>query len=196
MNVRPHPRYAELVYRLGTIVPKPHAWQSITFRSVELEHATPKEIISGEGSLRHGGRWNAPETFPVIYSSTRPGTAVEEAFRLAADYELSPDDLKPRITCGIASDLARVIDLTRSALPTWLKLAEWMFEDFSGINRSGFETLCQAFGRAARNSGISALLCPSVRVAEGINLVVFRDRLRKAEMVQLLGEEELQKYLA
>jgi RES domain-containing protein len=196
MNVRPNPRYAEFVYRIGKISPNPAPWKGVTFRSVELEHAAPKHILSGEGSYKFGGRWNAPETFPVIYSSTRPGTAIEEAFQLAADYELTPEDLKPRVTCGIQWDLSRVLDLTAANLPTWLNLAKWMLEDFSHINDGGFETLCQALGRAARNSGASAILCPSARVAGGVNLVVFPDRVRRDESMQLLGEDELQKYLA
>jgi len=196
MNVRPNPRYAEFVYRIGRLSPAPARWAGLTFRSVELEHASPDEILSGEGSRRFGGRWNAPETFPVIYSSTRPGTAIEEAFQLAADYELSPDDLKPRITCGVEWDLARVIDLTQNNLPAWLKLANWMQEDFLRINDAGFETLCQAFGRAARNSMISAILCPSARMEGGVNVVVFRDRLRRTETMRLLGEDELKNYLA
>ena len=111
MNVRPNARYAEFVYQLGKFSPKSAPWRGVTFRSVELEHASSEQILSGEGSLKYGGRWNAPEAFPVIYSSTRPGTAVEEAFQLAADYELVPDDLKPRLTCGIEWNLSRVIDL-------------------------------------------------------------------------------------
>jgi RES domain-containing protein len=196
MKVRPNPRYPEFVYRLGKISPKPAPWRGVAFRSVELEHASPEQIASGEGSLKSGGRWNAPESFPVIYSSTRPGTAVEEAFQLAADYELTPDDLKPRITCGIEWNLSRVIDLIKRDLPPWLKLADWMQENFSRINESGFETLCQALGRAVRNSGVSALICPSARVPDGVNLVVFRDRLRTSETMRLLGEEELKKHLA
>jgi RES domain-containing protein len=196
MSVRPNARYAEFVYRLGKLSPKAAPWRGITFRSVELEYAVPEQIVSGEGSLKFGGRWNAPESFPVIYSSTHPGTAIEEAFQLAADYELAPDDLKPRITCGIEWNLSRVIDLTGSGLPAWLKLADWMQENFSRINESGFETLCQALGRAARNSGASALISPSARVTGGVNLVVFRDRLRTAESMRLLGKEELTKYLA
>lgn len=195
-KVRPNGRYAEFVFRLAKLSPKPTAWKGVTFRTVELEHAPPAHILSGEGSLKHGGRWNAPESFPVIYSSTRPGTAVEEAYQLARDYELTPNDLKPRITCGIEWELLRVIDFTRSGLPPWLKLADWMKESFSRINEVGFETLCQALGRAARNVGNSAILCPSVRVPEGVNLVVFRDRLRKSERMRLLGEDELNKYLA
>ena len=196
MNVRANPRYAEFVYRLRRLAPRPDPWKGVTFRSVELEHALPEQILSGEGSYKHGGRWNAPESFPVIYSSTRPGTAAEEAFQLADDYDLTPDDLKPRVIVGIEWDLSRVIDLTRSDLPAWLELEEWTQENFSRINDNGFETLCQALGRAARNLGISAMLCPSVRVADGMNLVTFRDRVRKAETMRVLGEDELKKYLA
>jgi RES domain-containing protein len=196
MNVRPHPRYAEFVHHIRTLSAAPARWAGVSFRSVELEHARPDKILSGEGSRRFGGRWNAPGTFSVIYSSTKPGTAVEEAFQLAADYELSPDDLKPRVTCGIECDLARVIDLTQKNLPSWLKPTKWMQEDFLRINDSGFETLCQAFGRAARNSMISAILCPSARVESAVNLVVFCDRLRRDETMRLLGEEELKKHLA
>jgi hypothetical protein len=88
-----------------------------------------------------------------------------------------------------------VIDLTIDGLPSWLEVAAWLKEDFEKINDAGNETLCQAFGRAARNSGISGMFCPSARVPNGINLVVFRDRLRKTDSMRVLGEEELHKYL-
>lgn len=171
-------------------------WRGVTFRSVDLAYASPASVLSGEGSLKAGGRWNAPGAFSAVYSSTRPGTAVEEAFQLAADFQLAPDDLKPRITCGIEWELSSVLDLTVADLPAWLKLSNWMRENFTKINDSGFETICQAFGRAARNSGVAGILCPSVRVKGGINLVVFRDRMRKAELARVLGEAELKKYLA
>ncbi len=66
MKVRPNPRYSEFVYRLARFSPKPADWSGVTFRSVELEHASPEQILSGDGSFKHGGRWNAPESFPVI----------------------------------------------------------------------------------------------------------------------------------
>jgi len=71
-----------------------------------------------------------------------------------------------------------------------------MREEFTKINDCGFETLCQAFGRAVRNSGVIGMLCPSVRVKGAINLVVFRDRMRKTEVARVLGEAELDLYLA
>ncbi len=194
MKVRPHPRYRELVQRLGRINLQPATWSGITFRSVELRHAAADQIVSGEGSFRCGGRWNAPDTFPVIYSSTRPATAVEEAYQLAADYELAPDDLQPRVICAIDWDLALVLDLTGGTM-TWMNLTEWIQEDFRRVNDSGSETLAQAFGRAARNAGVSSILCPSARVRGGVNLVVFRDRLRKGDTIRVVREDELKKYL-
>lgn len=195
VNVRPNVRYAEFVSRLRGISPAPGSWQGVAFRSVALEYGKPEQITSGEGSLKFGGRWNAPGTFSVVYASTRPGTAIEEAFHLAAEYEFMPDHLKPRLTCGIEWKLGRVLDLTDKNLPGWLKLEKWMRENFARINHHGSETLCQALGRAARNLGMSAILYPSARVPDGVNLAVFRHRLRKEETMRLLGEEELKKYL-
>src|SRR4051812_47112455 len=126
MRVRPNPRYTEFAHRIGR---RPNAvpWEGITFRSVQLEFATPAKVLSGRGSLLYGGRWNAPGTFPVIYSSTRPGTAVDESFHLAADFELSPNDLRPRVTCGIEWKLSSTIDLTRDgSVPGWLDLDAWL----------------------------------------------------------------------
>ena len=194
MKLRPNPRYAEFANHLRTMAPALSPWTGVTFRSVRLEHATPEKILSGEGSLRCGGRWNAPASFAVVYSSTRPGTAAEEAFRLASDFGLRPEELKPRLVCGIEWKLARVLDLMQPVLPDWLRLSDWMQEQFAQINDGGFETLCQAFGRASRNSGVSALLSPSLRATGGVNLVVFRDRLRKTEGMRLLGEDELKRH--
>ena len=91
--------------------------------------------------------------------------------------------------------LARVIDLTGNNLPGWLKLTNWMQEDFLHINDSGFETLCQAFGRAARNSMISAILCPSARV-ERSQSSRFPGPVCAGMRDAPLGEEELKNYSA
>jgi hypothetical protein len=80
-------------------------------------------------------------------------------------------------------------------LPSWLDIAAWLKENFEKINDAGNETLCQAFGRAARSSGFGGMFCPSARVPNGINLVVFCDRLRKSDSIRVLGKGELDKYL-
>jgi hypothetical protein len=42
---------------------------------------------------------------------------------------------------------------------------------------------------------ISAILCPSARVEGGVDLAVFRDRLRRNEKMRLLREDKLKNYL-
>jgi len=196
VKVRPHSRYAEFAYRLGRSSAKRTPWKGISFRSVTLDFAKPEQIVSGEGSREYGGRWNAPGLFPVVYSSTRPGTAIDEAFHLAADFQLSTNDIKPRVTCGIEWQLSSTIDLTVTDVPSWIEIEAWLKEDFGKINDGGAETLCQAFGRAARSAGVVAMLCPSARVRNGVNLVVFRDRLAESDRMRVLGKAELAKYLA
>jgi hypothetical protein len=80
MNVRPNPRYAEFVHCIRTLSPAPARWAGVTFRSVELEHASPDKILSGEGSRRFGGRWNAPGTFPVIIPAQGQGRQSRKLF--------------------------------------------------------------------------------------------------------------------
>jgi hypothetical protein len=58
-----------------------------------------------------------------------------------------------------------------------------------------YNSHAKAFGHAARNSMISAILCPSARVEGGVDLAVFRDRLRRNEIMRLLHEDELKNYL-
>jgi RES domain-containing protein len=196
VKARSHVRYAEFAYRFGRSSLRPGSWKGVTFRSVALEFAKPDQLVSGEGSRIYGGRWNAPGSFPAVYSSTKPGIAADEAFHLAANFELSPDDIKPRVTCGIEWRLSSVIDLTATDLPSWIELGAWLQEDFGKINDGGAETLCQAFGRAVRSLAIVAMLCPSARVANGVNLVVFPDRLARSDRIRVLGKGELTKHLA
>jgi RES domain-containing protein len=170
-------------------------WNGVTFRSIELQYAKAADILSGAGSLKFGGRWNAPDSFPVIYSSTRPGTAVEEAYQLAAEFDLKRADLRPRLTCGIEWELSSVLDLTKTGLPSWIELAKWSQEDYRAINDRGFESVCQAFGRTVRSLGAAGILSASAYVDGGVNLMVFHDSLRKTDRIRLLAEDEMTKHL-
>gem|GEM_PF-5121778 len=65
MKVRPNPRYKEFVVRLPPLFAHMTPWRGITFRSVDLAYASPAHMLSGEGSLKAGGRWNAPGLFQL-----------------------------------------------------------------------------------------------------------------------------------
>jgi RES domain-containing protein len=195
MAMRENPLHREFVAHAKRAVGDCGAWRGVTFRSVELEFAKKNSILAGEGSFKAGGRWNAPGMLAAIYSSVRPGTAADEAFGIAARYQLATTEIVPRVVVGIEWRLKRVLDLTRADTPAWVNLTEWLAEDFRAINRQGWETLAQAVGRAAFSARIEALLAPSAVVAGGINLVVFKKTPAAAVSGRVLGAAELERYL-
>ncbi len=54
------------------------SWSGVIFRSVSPRYARAADIISGYGSYRAGGRWNAPGLY-AIYGSIEPGLAADES---------------------------------------------------------------------------------------------------------------------
>lgn len=195
MMLRENPLYPEFAAHAERAVADCREWQGVTFRSVEMGFAKENSLLAGEGSFRAGGRWNAPGMLAAIYSSLRPGTAADEAFRLASRFGLASTEISPRVIVGIEWRLNRVLDLTRTDAPEWVKLPDWLAEDFRAINRQGWETLAQAVGRAAFAAGIEALLAPSAVVAGGTNLVVFKAVPAAAVSGRVLGTGELERYL-
>lgn len=193
--MKPNPLYG--IFRAALEQAQEHVrpWKGVAFRSVELGFAKQPHLLSGDGSWEAGGRWNAPKLFRAIYCSLRPGTAVEEAFALAEGFGLAGGELRPRVTVGLEWDLPKVLDLIRAPLPETRDLSAWLKEEFDRINRRGFETVAQAFGRAAWKRGLSGLIVPSARVPGGVNLVVFGDAVREGKTVRVLGGAELARYL-
>jgi len=195
MKLKSNPRYDEFIKALQEMSKGAVPWEGVTFRSAELEFAKARKILDGKGSVIAGGRWNPPDAFRTIYSSVRPGTAVEEAFGLATDFGLGEAELRPRLTVGLEWKLAKTLDLTSANLPDWIDLTAWLKEDFRTINRQGFETLAQAFGRACHATRITGFFCPSAQVPGGVNLVAFKDHVRPPSLARVLEKEKLREFL-
>jgi RES domain-containing protein len=195
MTLKPNPRYDQFRVATHGMVNELAPWKGLTFRTVDLAFSRAHKILDGKGSLIAGGRWNGPASFKTIYSSLRPGTAIEEAYGIASRFGLSQADLYPRLTVGLEWDLAKTLDLTRSNLPDWIDLPSWLKEDFRSINRQGFETLAQAFGRACFDEDITGIFCPSALIPAGVNLVAFKTRIRRPHYVRVLEKDELRKFL-
>jgi hypothetical protein len=54
-------------------------WSGVIFRSVSPRYARVADVVSGYGSYRAGGRWNAPGIY-AIYGGIEPGLAADESF--------------------------------------------------------------------------------------------------------------------
>jgi len=195
MKLKPNPRYREFRQTLKKMMEWKHSWNGMTFRSVKLPYARRNVILDGKGSFTTGGRWNPPGTFLTIYSSQGPDTAANEAFSIARHFGLDENELRPRVTVALWWRLAGVIDITDPLLPGWIDVTTWLKEDFRAINRQGFETLAQAFGRASYQAGLTGFFCPSSTSENGRNLVVFKNRLVGLSSVRILGANQLDDFI-
>jgi RES domain-containing protein len=86
--LQPHPLYTFFAERLSLTPPK--SWSGIGFRSVIPRYANARDMISGVGSFRGGGRWNAPGIY-AVYASLEPGLSVNEAMRVVLGSHYHPN---------------------------------------------------------------------------------------------------------
>jgi RES domain-containing protein len=148
-------------------------WRGFAYRVTTLDYPRPRDILMGQGSFLHGGRWNAPGSFRAVYGSTTDVVAVQES-RANAEYAGIPLPFKrPRLLVVVELALGRVLDLTSpEALRAMSVTAdELRAEDWRKVQADGFESFTQSLGRAVFESRANGLLVPSARVSDGVTVV-------------------------
>jgi RES domain-containing protein len=76
-------------------------------------HLAPHhDPLSGEGARMHGGRFNPPGSFPVLYLCKSRSCAVAELQRLGERQVIGVEGLLPRVLYRYEVSLDRVLDLT------------------------------------------------------------------------------------
>jgi RES domain-containing protein len=68
--------------------------------------------LSGEGARIHGGRFNPPDSFAVVYLCTTRACAVAELRHRGAGLTIGVEGLLPRVLYRYEVGLERVLDLT------------------------------------------------------------------------------------
>jgi RES domain-containing protein len=139
--------------------------------------------LSGEGARLIGGRWNPPNSFPVLYAASDVGAAAWEVFRTARRYDLEAAQLLPRILWTIEIQLERVLDFTDAAVRDAAHLPIPVITD-DDIR------LCQAYGDAAHYLGIEGILAPS-NAGAGSTVAVFINRLGSQSSARVVANEIL-----
>ena len=168
-------------------------WQGASYRVTTLDYPRPASILSGEGSFLFGGRWNAPGAFRAVYGSTSDVVAVAES-RANAEYAGMPYPFRtPRLLVAIEFDLRRVLDLTTAEARDALGITfdEFRDEDWRKMEAAGTESCTQAFGRAAYEIGANAILVPSARVPDGVNIAYFPENLEQSAEATICEPEKL-----
>jgi RES domain-containing protein len=190
--LKPHPDFDAIAQRVRQLRPLAAPWQGTVFRSVRPKYWASEDFLSGEASKRHGGRWNAPSSFRVVYLSLSLDTALEEVKGWSRYYGLQPEAALPRVFAAIEADLSETLDLMDGAIRQRLQvsLERMTREDWRAANERGREALTQAIGRAAFEAEFEGLVVPSAQDPEGGNLLVFPDKLLDRSKLQELGAFE------
>ena len=151
--------------------------------------------LSAIGSVRSGGRYNAPNTFPVLYCADSQMTALleVEALFTMADGQLKGAPRDPDLVLSLRCELARVLDLTDdrfySELGTTRNELVSLTPSRFILNARGDETPTQILGAACSFSGgISALKVPSAANSDGYCLDILPDSLLVGEHVTILDD--------
>lgn len=174
MSLEPHPDFALLSRGMARTLPLTEPWQGIVYRSTSERYANAHDLISGEGAMKAGGRFNPPGAFLAVYGCLSLETAMEETLSQARYYGFEPWTLLRRVFCAVEVDLQRVLDLTRGLVRQRLRVSRQRMvrEDWRRLMMEGHEALTQALGRAAFEAGLEGLLVPSAARREGKNLLV------------------------
>ena len=106
--------------------------------------------------------------------------------------------LQPRLMVAIKLEVSHVLDLTAASVrrSLHLSLADLRDEDWRKLQDKGEESLTQTLGRAAFNARLEALLVPSARIPQGINIVIFPENLQSSSTMALWDDDQLRNLTA
>lgn len=192
MIVRPHADFESLARRVARLRPLAVPFRDTAFRSVRPKYWASDEFLQGEGSRRHGGRWNPPGSFRSVYLSTSIDTALAEIKGWLRYFGLPTESALPRVFAAVEVVLSLTLDLTEGAMRQRLLVSRerMVEEDWRRENEKDDEALTQAIGRAAFDAGFEGILVPSAQDETGRNVLVFSDKLLPDSRLEELGVME------
>ncbi len=156
----------------------------VAFEGTSYRHLARGYLpLTGEGARIHGGRWNPPGSFSVLYTALDRATVVAELERSARRQGLSIRDFLPRDEVTYTISLQRVLDLGVASNRAALGLER---SDIVGLDWAP----CEAVGEAAHYVGFEALLAPS-STSTGQALALFLGRLVIGSRVDVESVEDL-----
>lgn len=179
-NLTPHRRSDD--FAKGIERCQPNAFAERLIRVTGVDYANKDDLLSGDGSLKHGGRYNPKGAFRAIYGSLELDTATAE---LLAHHRRQgrPDpeaDVFPFVAVSLEVEVERLLDLTNATVRRTLKVRKKdLVGDWQAMQDLGQEALTQALGRMAHAAGYQGLLVPSAAKPGGRNVVLFRDKVAK-----------------
>lgn len=175
MKVKEHPEYPRLEQAIKGAACHAASWEGVIYRSAPPKWSASRDMLSGAGSAKAGGRFNAAGSFPMVYGSTTPELAMIESLAFQRRAGLPVEQAMPLVFKAISVTVDRLLDLTDTTVLTALSVtaAHLMADRWWLARIRGEESLTQAVGRSAHASGIQALRAASAHAAaHGHNILL------------------------
>ena len=122
--------------------------------------------LSGAFALAHGGRWNAPGAFPVVYLNASEGVARANLLQRFARLPYGPEDLDPSAAPVLVSTVVPeddFVDVVTDAGCAAVELPVSYPADSEGVPVA--HGVCRPVGRAAWDAGLPGIACRSAAPA-------------------------------
>lgn len=189
----PHPESERLQRALERCRTSAVSWTGIVYRSASPRYANRDDLLTGMGSKTTGARWNPPRSFPTVYSSLDPHTALDEVLAHFHYYGIPIASAMPRVMVSIQVRLRRVLNVTAGPTRSTLRVSKrrMLTEPWRDEQQAGREALTQALGRLGHDLGWEGFLVPSAARRGGVNLIVFPEKLTQARSLEIINVGEL-----
>src|SRR3954451_13670040 len=125
----PHPESDRLRRAVERCAPRAVRWSGVVYRSASPRYANGDDLLTGVGSKVAGARWNPPRSFPTVYASLDPHTALDEVLAHFLHYAIPVESAMPRVTVSVRVRLGRVLDLTDGPTRSVLRVSAWRMLD-------------------------------------------------------------------
>jgi RES domain-containing protein len=188
-----HPESDRLRHAIEHSAARAIRWSGVVYRSASPRYANKDDLLTGVGSKTAGGRWNPPRSFPTVYSSLDPHTALDEVVAHFRYFGFPIECAMPRVTVSVRARLVRVLDLTDGKTRSALRVSERRIlnEPWRDEQKAGREALTQAMGRIGHKLGWEAWLVPSAARRGGVNLITFPTNLSRHSSLEIINVSEL-----
>lgn len=140
---------------------------------------TPRWAVtptSGGGAAKHGGRFNRPGV-PALYLSSDTKTAI-------AEYQQDLTLMPPGTLVQYELSLSAAILLNHYERDSWDPIWEDWNCEWRKLALEGIEPPSWLMGDIAIESGAKGIVFPSTKQADGLNLVVYTERLGSSDVLR------------
>ncbi len=188
-----HPEFDRLRHAIERGASRAVRWSGVVYRSASPRYANKDDLLTGVGSKTAGGRWNPPKSFPTVYSSLDPHTALDEVLAHYRYYGFPIASAMPRVTVSVRVRLARILDFTDGKTRAALRVSmrRIVDEPWREEQKSGREALTQALGRIGHELGWEAFLVQSAAMSGGVNLIIFPANLSRRSSLEIINVGDL-----